>query len=212
MSGCGRRDWNLGPPVGYPVQFRVTGTDPSVLRQIAGHVAQVMRDNPHLGNISNNWGNLGKSVQIDIDQDKARLLGLSSQDISQTMQTLLQGVTVTQYRENLDLIPVVMRAIQAERREPRRPGKRHNPRCQRAHGAAVTSGDGSPNDGGDLLRPPQPNPGPYGARRYRRRRAGARCDPVGPAPCWHRSKPPCPSATRSRPPAHRRKPAKARPR
>jgi multidrug efflux pump subunit AcrB len=107
----------LGPPVGYPVQFRVTGPDPSVLRRIASQVAQVMRDNAHLGNVSNNWGNLGKSVQIDIDQDKARLLGLSSQDVSQTMQTLLQGVTVTQYRENLDLIPVVMRAIQAERRD-----------------------------------------------------------------------------------------------
>jgi multidrug efflux pump len=107
----------LGPPAGYPVQFRVTGPDASVLRRIAGQVAQVMRDNPHLGNVSDNWGNFGKSVQIDIDQDKARLLGLSSQDVSQTMQTLLQGVTVTQYRENLDLIPVVMRSVEAERRD-----------------------------------------------------------------------------------------------
>jgi multidrug efflux pump len=107
----------LGPPVGYPVQFRVTGPDPSVLRRIAGQVSQVMRDNPHVGNVSDNWGNLGKSVRIDIDQDKARLLGLSSQDVAQTLQTLLQGVTVTQYRENLDLIPVVMRAVDAERRD-----------------------------------------------------------------------------------------------
>ena len=110
----------LGPPVGYPVQFRVTGPDPSVLRRIAGQVSQVMRDNPHVGNVSDNWGNLGKSVRIDIDQDKARLLGLSSQDVAQTLQTLLQGVTVTQYRENLDLIPVVMRAVDAERRDLQR--------------------------------------------------------------------------------------------
>ncbi|HEX4172167.1 MAG TPA: efflux RND transporter permease subunit, partial [Acetobacteraceae bacterium] len=107
----------LGPPVGYPVQFRVTGPDPTELRRIAGPVSQVLRENDHIGNVSDNWGNLGKSVRIDIDQDKARLLGLSSQDVSQTMQTLLQGVTVTQYRENLDLIPVVMRAIETERRD-----------------------------------------------------------------------------------------------
>ena len=69
------------------------------------------------GNVSDNWGNLGKSVRIDIDQDKARLLGLSSEDVAQTLQTLLQGVTVTQYRENLDLIPVVMRAVDTERRD-----------------------------------------------------------------------------------------------
>ncbi len=107
----------LGPPVGYPVQFRVTGPDPAVLRRIASVVGQTMRDDPHIGNVSDNWGNLGKSVEVDIDQDKARLLGLSSQDVSQTLQTLLQGVTVTQYRENLDLIPVVLRAVESERHD-----------------------------------------------------------------------------------------------
>ena len=107
----------LGPPVGYPVQFRITGPDATVLRQIATEVRQVMRDNPHIGNVSDNWGNLGKSVRIDIDQDKARLLGLSSQDIAQTMQTLLQGVTATQFRENQDLIPVILRAIEVERHD-----------------------------------------------------------------------------------------------
>jgi multidrug efflux pump len=107
----------LGPPVGYPVQFRVTGPDPATLRRIAGEVRQVMRDNPHLRNINDSWGNLAKSVRIDIDQDKARLLGLSSQDVSQTLQTLLQGVTASQYRENLDLIPIVLRAIEAERHD-----------------------------------------------------------------------------------------------
>jgi multidrug efflux pump len=107
----------LGPPVGYPVQFRVTGPDAGELRRIASEVRQVMRDNPHIRNVSDNWGNMAKSVRIDIDQDKARLLGLSSQDISQTMQTLLQGVTVSQYRENLDLIPIVMRAVDSERQD-----------------------------------------------------------------------------------------------
>nr|WP_294507254.1 efflux RND transporter permease subunit [uncultured Rhodopila sp.] len=107
----------LGPPIGYPVQFRVTGPDPAELRKIAGQVRQVMRDAPHIRNVSDDWGNLAKSVRIDVDQDKARLLGLSSQDVAQTLQTLLQGVTVSQYRENLDLIPIVLRAEATERHD-----------------------------------------------------------------------------------------------
>jgi multidrug efflux pump len=107
----------LGPPIGYPVQFRVIGPDPAVLRTIAAQVRQVMRDDPHIRNVSDDWGNLAKSVRIDVDQDKARLLGLSSQDVAQTLQTLLQGVTVSQYRENLDLIPIVLRAEAAERHD-----------------------------------------------------------------------------------------------
>ena len=107
----------LGPPVGYPVQFRVLGPDPSVLRKIGSEIAQILRDNPHIRNVNDSWGNLAKSVRINIDQDKARLLGLSSQDVAQTIQTLLQGVTVSQYRENLDLIPIVIRAIETERHE-----------------------------------------------------------------------------------------------
>jgi multidrug efflux pump len=107
----------VGPPVGYPIQFRVTGPDPSQLRHIARDIGQVMRASPHVRNVSDSWGNLGKSVRIDINQDKARLLGLSSQDVSQAMQTLLQGVTVSQYRENLDLIPIVLRAVASERHD-----------------------------------------------------------------------------------------------
>jgi multidrug efflux pump len=76
-----------------------------------------MRDNPHMRNISDSWGNQAKSVRIDVDQDKARQLGLSSQDVAQTLQTLLQGMTASQYRENLDLIPIVLRADATERHD-----------------------------------------------------------------------------------------------
>jgi len=107
----------LGPPVGYPVQFRILGPDPGELRRIAAEVRVAMRANPHLRNVSDNWGNLGKSVRIEIDQDKARRLGLSGQDIAATVQTLLQGAVATQYREGTDLIPVVARATPAERRD-----------------------------------------------------------------------------------------------
>ncbi len=107
----------LGPPVGYPVQFRVTGPDPTELRRIARQVRQVMRANPHLRNVSDSWGNLAKSVQVTVDQDKARMLGLSSGDVSAALQTVLTGFAVTDYREGTDLIPVVARATDAERQD-----------------------------------------------------------------------------------------------
>ncbi|MFO1026308.1 MAG: efflux RND transporter permease subunit [Acetobacteraceae bacterium] len=105
----------LGPPIGYPVQFRVTGPDPAELRRIAAQIGAVMRDTPQIRSVNQSWGNQGKAVTIAVDQEKARLLGLSSRDVAQTVQTLLQGVTVSQYREHLDLIPIVIRAEAPER-------------------------------------------------------------------------------------------------
>jgi multidrug efflux pump len=105
----------LGPPVGYPVQFRVIGPDPLVLRRIAADVAGVMRASPLVRNVSDSWGQFGKQVSVTLDQDKARLLGLTSEDVADTLQTLLQGATITQYREGTDLIPVIARATPAER-------------------------------------------------------------------------------------------------
>ncbi len=107
----------LGPPVGYPVQFRVIGPDAGTLRKIGDQVQAAMEANPHIRNASQNWGNSGMAVHVAVDQDKARLLGISSQDVSDTLGTLLTGTAVTQYRENLDLIPVVARAVAAERRD-----------------------------------------------------------------------------------------------
>ena len=111
----------LGPPVGYPVQFRVTGPDPMRLRDIGADVQRVMRDSPAaaavIRNVSGNWGQMGKQAVIVLDQDKARLLGLSSEAVSTTLQTLQRGATITQYREGTDLIPVVARAIPSERQD-----------------------------------------------------------------------------------------------
>ena len=107
--------------LGRRLDIRCSSASPVPIRRRCGALpvrcGQVMRDNPHIRNVSDDWGNLGKSVRIDVDQDKARLLGLSSQDVAQTLQTLLQGVTVSQYRENLDLIPIVLRAEAAERHD-----------------------------------------------------------------------------------------------
>ncbi len=107
----------LGPPVGYPVQFRIIGPDPATLRGIAKQVHAAMQATPEIRNVSESWGALAKSVTIDLDQDKARLLGLSSEDVANTLQTLQQGATITQYRENNDLIPVIARAIPSERQD-----------------------------------------------------------------------------------------------
>ena len=105
----------LGPPVGYPIQFRVSGPDIGELKRIAGDVRRAVRDNPHVGSVSDDWGNPSKMVSIALDQNKARLLGLTSEDLSQTLQMLLSGSMITQYREGTDLIPVVGRAIRSER-------------------------------------------------------------------------------------------------
>ena len=107
----------LGPPVGYPVQFRITGPDAMRLRGIAADVGRAMRASPLVRNVSDNWGQMGKQATVVLDQDKARIMGLSSEAVATTLQTLQQGATITQYREGTDLIPVVARAIPSERRD-----------------------------------------------------------------------------------------------
>src|ERR1700739_3470962 len=107
--------FNFGPPVGFPVQFRVVGPDPMKVRAIADDVRTVMATNrkiidPHL-----NWGEQVKSIRLEVDQDRARAMGLTPQEVAQNLQTLLSGYTVTQYREGIEHIDVVARAVPEER-------------------------------------------------------------------------------------------------
>ncbi len=106
---------DFGPPVGFPVQFRVVGPDPKVVRSIAAEVREVMRRDPAAVQVNFEWEELAKSIRVEIDQDRARLLGLSPQEIEQGLQTLLSGSTISQYRERTEIIPVVARAISEER-------------------------------------------------------------------------------------------------
>lgn len=99
-----------GPPVGYPVVFRVVGENVETLRRIAGEVAAVMRANPNVRDVHLDWNEKAKSVRVAIDQDRARLLGVSSQDVAQALQAHQVGVTLLQYREGDQLIDVVWRA------------------------------------------------------------------------------------------------------
>lgn len=104
-----------GPPVGFPVQFRVSGPDPMEVRRIAFQVADVMRANPNTRDVNLDWDELSKVVKLDVDQAKARLLGISSQDLATTLNSIVSGITVTQYREGRELIDVVARAEASER-------------------------------------------------------------------------------------------------
>lgn len=107
----------FGPPVGFPVQFRVIGPDPMKVRAIAEDVRKVMAANSKIIDPHLDWSEQVKSIRLDVDQDRARALGLTPQDVAQTLQTLVSGLTVTQYREGIENIDVVARAIPSERLE-----------------------------------------------------------------------------------------------
>ena len=106
---------NFGPPVGFPVQFRVIGPDVESVRAVADKVRTAMRANPNTRDVQFDWNEQKKSIRLEVDQDRARSLGLTSQDIAQTLGTLLSGYTVTEYKEGIELVPVVARAIPEER-------------------------------------------------------------------------------------------------
>ncbi|RKJ95188.1 efflux RND transporter permease subunit [Alicycliphilus denitrificans] len=104
-----------GPPVPYPVQFRVLGGDPATLRLRADEVKAAMRANANLVGVNDNWNESVKVVRLEVDQDKARALGVTSQSIAQASRIMFTGTTVGQYRENDKLIDIVLRQSQDER-------------------------------------------------------------------------------------------------
>lgn len=104
-----------GPPVPYPVQFRVIGADPTLLRERADEVKAVLRASPHLRGVNDNWNESVKALRLEVDQTRARALGVSSQAIAQASRTLLAGATVAQFREGDKLIDIVLRQPLNER-------------------------------------------------------------------------------------------------
>ncbi len=107
--------FNFGPPVGFPVQFRVVGADTGEVRKIAAQVRDVMRANPKIVDAHLNWNEQTPSLRLELDQERARALGLTPQDIAQTLATLISGYTVTQVRDGIDKVDVVARAASSER-------------------------------------------------------------------------------------------------
>ncbi|WP_434032897.1 efflux RND transporter permease subunit [Cupriavidus sp. a3] len=104
-----------GPPVAYPVQFRVIGPEAGAVRQLADQVKAEMRANPNTVGVNDNWNENVKMLRLEIDQDKARALGVTTSAIARVTQTVLTGVPVGQYRDGDKLIEILMRTPRNER-------------------------------------------------------------------------------------------------
>ena len=104
-----------GPPVPYPVQFRVVGADPLILRLRADEVKAVMRESANTRGVNDNWNESVKVLRLEVDQSKARALGVTSQSIAQASRTILSGSQVGQFREGDKLIDIVLRQPLDER-------------------------------------------------------------------------------------------------
>jgi len=105
----------LGPPVGWPVKFRVSGPDASQTRELAHDFARVLGQSSGVQNINYDWNEPAKVIRIEVDQDRARALGISSQQLSNNINAVLSGTTITQLRDATYLVDIVVRAIPEER-------------------------------------------------------------------------------------------------
>lgn len=104
-----------GPPVGYPVQFRVSGEHTDRVQEIAHKVAERVRANPHVTNVNLDWDEPSKIVRLDIDQERARVLGVSTAQVSQFLTSSLSGLSVSTYREGNELVEILLRGPEDER-------------------------------------------------------------------------------------------------
>jgi len=105
----------LGPPVGWPLKFRVSGPDAIMTREIAQRFAIVLGGNARTRNINYDWNEPARVIKIEVDQDRARLLGITSEQLARQINSVLSGTTVTQIRDHTYLIDIVARAIPEER-------------------------------------------------------------------------------------------------
>ncbi|CAA0242633.1 efflux RND transporter permease subunit [Acinetobacter baumannii] len=106
-----------GPPVGYPLQYRVSGEDLNLVRKEAQQVARVISENPNTTNVHLDWGEPSKIISIQIDQDRARQMGVSSLDLANFVNASITGSAIEQYREKRELIEIRLRGDKAERVE-----------------------------------------------------------------------------------------------
>lgn len=106
-----------GPPVGYPLQYRVSGEDLATVRAEAQKVAKVLSEDPNTTNVHLDWGEPSKIIAIDIDQDRARQMGVSSVDLANFLNASVTGAVMNQYREKRELIEIRLRGDKSERVE-----------------------------------------------------------------------------------------------
>ena len=107
--------FNFGPPVGFPVQFRVIGPDTKTVRDIAYQVRDIVRQNPNIKEAQLDWNEQAPYLKLVVDQDRARALGLTPQDVSQALSTLISGAPVTTVRDGIEKVQVIARAVPSER-------------------------------------------------------------------------------------------------
>ncbi|TPN81888.1 efflux RND transporter permease subunit [Mesorhizobium sp. CU3] len=105
----------LGPPVGWPLKFRVSGPDADKTRSLAQQFAQVLGSDASVRNINYDWNEPAKVIKVEVDQDRARALGISSQQLSETINAILSGSKITQMRDDIYLVDIVARAVEQER-------------------------------------------------------------------------------------------------
>jgi len=106
---------DIGPPVGKPVQYRLSGPDIQKVRELGQQLSGIVGDHQLLSNLVMDWNEPTRVVKVDVIQDKARQLGVSSEDIANAMNSIVEGSTVTQVRDDIYLVNVVARAQLAER-------------------------------------------------------------------------------------------------
>ena len=132
------RPLELGPPVGWPLKFRVSGPDAGKTRELAHAFAQVLGENANTRNINYDWNEPAKVIQVEVDQDRARALGISSQQLANNINAVLSGTTITQLRDAHlpDRHRRPRRARGARQaRDAAQPDAGHGRRAQRAAGA-----------------------------------------------------------------------------
>ncbi|MGE6264169.1 efflux RND transporter permease subunit [Aeromonas media] len=105
----------LGPPVGFPIQYRIVGADTQVVRAIARKVEHLVASNTQVRDVQLDWNDPVRALGVELDQEKVRALGLSPAEVAMATQSLMQGATLTQLRDGEELIDVVARAIPSER-------------------------------------------------------------------------------------------------
>src|SRR5690606_37033912 len=108
----------MGPPVGYPVQFRISGEHIDEVRRIAHQVREQVQANPHVANVNLDWDEPSKVIRLEIDQARARALGVSSAQLAQSLQATLTGAEVGVFREGDQLVSIMLRGGEPERQEP----------------------------------------------------------------------------------------------
>jgi len=104
-----------GPPVGYPIQFRISGEHIDRIQAIARQIADKVRENPNTLNVNLDWSEPNKIVRLNIDQERARALGVSSAQVAQFLRSALMGAGVSTYREGNRLIEILVRGSPEER-------------------------------------------------------------------------------------------------